>query len=144
MIGTLSGKAEGEDIVWTAWQHAAVHKRTDKVLRALLNKSRAMASYGICVGVLGALRASGIPFFEVTPNEVKLASVGSKTASKAEMINWAVNLHPEAGWPVNSKGQITATSSEHMADAIATIYAGIKTQPFQQILPFLNQTPNQT
>jgi Holliday junction resolvasome RuvABC endonuclease subunit len=105
--------------------------------------SRAMASYGICVGVLGALRASGIPLFEVTPNEVKLASVGSKTASKAEMINWAVNLHPEAGWPM-SRGSVVAGKAEHMADAIATIYAGIKTQPFQQILPFLNQSPNQT
>ena len=33
--------------------------------------ARAMASYGICVGVLGALRATGVPFFEVTPTEVK-------------------------------------------------------------------------
>ena len=62
--------------------------------------ARAMASYGICVGVLGALRAKGIPFFEVTPNEVKLVSVGKKTATKQEMITWAVNQHPEANWPV--------------------------------------------
>lgn len=105
--------------------------------------ARAMAAYGICVGVLGAIRASGIPFFEVTPTEVKLASVGSKTASKSDMINWAVKQHPEAGWPMN-KGSVVAGKAEHMADAIAAIHAGIKTQPFQQILPFLNQTPNQS
>lgn len=104
--------------------------------------SRAMASYGICIGVLGALRESGIPFFEVTPTEVKISSVGSKTASKSDMINWAVKYHPEAGWPM-SRGSIVAGKAEHMADAIAAIHAGIKTQPFQQILPFLNQTPNQ-
>lgn len=102
-----------------------------------------MASYGICVGILGAIRESGIPFFEVTPTEVKLASVGSKTASKSDMINWAIKHHPEAGWPM-SRGSVVAGKAEHMADAIATIYAGIKTQPFQQILPFLNQTPKQT
>lgn len=47
-----------------------------------------MASYGICVGVLGALRATGIPFFEVTPLKVKMASAGKKTATKLEMIQW--------------------------------------------------------
>ena len=102
--------------------------------------ARAMASYGICVGVLGALRTSGVPFFEVTPTEVKLASHGSKTATKAEMIAWACNTHPEANWPTyqsNGNTHISEAKAEHMADAIAAIYAGIACNSFQQMLPFL-------
>ena len=102
--------------------------------------ARAMASYGVCVGVLGALRANGIPFFEVTPTEVKLAAVGNKTATKQEMIKWAMESHPEANWPTykqNGKIMVSEAKAEHMADAIAAIYAGIRCNSFQQMLPFL-------
>ena len=102
--------------------------------------ARAMASYGICVGVLGALRTSGVPFFEVTPTEVKLASAGKKTATKAEMIEWAVKQHPEAQWPTylsNGTMKISEAKAEHMADAIAAIYAGIACNSFQQMLSFM-------
>jgi Holliday junction resolvasome RuvABC endonuclease subunit len=99
--------------------------------------ARAMASYGICVGVLGALRATGIPFFEVTPSEVKMVSVGKKTATKLEMIEWAMGRHPEANWPMfknNGKEQVSAAKAEHMADATAAIYAGLRTNSFKQTL----------
>ena len=102
--------------------------------------ARAMASYGICVGVLGALRTSGVPFFEVTPTEVKLASAGKKTATKAEMIEWGVKQHPEAQWPTylsNGTMKISEAKAEHMADAIAAIYAGIACNSFQQMLSFM-------
>jgi Holliday junction resolvasome RuvABC endonuclease subunit len=102
--------------------------------------ARAMASYGICVGVLGALRATGIPFFEVTPTEVKVSSVGYKNATKAEMIQWATSKHPEANWPMykrNGVNMVSEAQAEHMADATAAIYAGINTTQFQQLLPFL-------
>ena len=102
--------------------------------------ARAMASYGICVGVLGALRATGIPFFEVTPTEVKMASFGNKTATKAQMISWAVKQHPEGNWPTYlEKGviHISEAKAEHMADAIAAIYAGVRCNTFQQFLPLL-------
>lgn len=102
--------------------------------------ARAMASYGICVGVLGALRATGIPFFEVTPNEVKLAGAGLKTASKTDMIQWAIHKHPEANWPMLKRKGVTSVSeakAEHMADATATIYAGLACNSFQQVLPFI-------
>lgn len=89
--------------------------------------ARAMASYGICVGILGSIRASGIPFFEVTPTEVKMASTGIKTASKAQMITWATAMHPEVKWPT------AASKAEHMADATAAIYAGVKSNTFQQM-----------
>lgn len=102
--------------------------------------ARAMASYGICVGVLGALRATGKPFFEVTPTEVKMISVGRKTATKQEMIGWAVKEHPEANWPTyktNGITQITEAKAEHMADATAAIHAGIHTNEFKQLIQFL-------
>jgi Holliday junction resolvasome RuvABC endonuclease subunit len=102
--------------------------------------ARAMASYGVCVGVLGALRANGIPFFEVTPTEVKLAAVGNKTATKQEMIKWAMESHPEANWPTykqNGKVMVSEAKAEHMADAVAAIYAGIRCNSFQQMLPFI-------
>ena len=103
--------------------------------------SRAMASYGICVGVIGSLRAMGIPLFEVTPTEVKRASHGSSTATKQEMIEWALDKHPEANWPTYmQKGKLLVTNSkaEHQADATAAIYAGIASNPFQQYLTLLN------
>lgn len=102
--------------------------------------ARAMASYGICVGLLGALRANGIPFFEVTPTEVKMAGAGKKTATKQDMIEWAVNKHPQANWPTYKKDgviHITEAKAEHQADAVGAIYAGIKGNTFQQMLPFL-------
>ena len=102
--------------------------------------ARAMASYGICVGVLGALRATGTPFFEVTPTEVKMATVGRKTATKLEMIQWATSQHPAASWPYyKQKGVqiISEAKAEHMADAIGAIQAGIHSNPFLQTLPLL-------
>lgn len=101
--------------------------------------ARAMASYGICVGVLGALRASGIPFFEVSPTEVKVAGPGFANAKKQEMIQWAMAAHPEANWPMykqNGKGMVSEAKAEHMADATAAIYAGLSCNSFQQMLPF--------
>lgn len=102
--------------------------------------ARAMASYGICVGVLGALRATGIPFFEVTPTEVKVASVGYKNATKSEMILWATTAHPEANWPTykqHGKDVVSEAKAEHMADATAAIYAGLACNSFQQMLPLI-------
>ena len=106
--------------------------------------ARAMASYGVCVGVLGALRANGIPFFEVTPTEVKMVSVGTKTATKSQMIEWARSKHPDAGWPMyKEKGLmvISEAKAEHMADAIAAIYAGLASDEFRKMLPFLVAQP---
>lgn len=87
--------------------------------------ARSMASYGICIGVLASI---GKPLIQVTPTEVKLAAVGSKTASKSEMIEWASKLHPDLNWLV-SRGKMTA-KNEHLADAIGAIYAGVLTDEF--------------
>jgi hypothetical protein len=102
--------------------------------------ARAMASYGICVGILGGLRASGTPFYEVTPSEVKLAATRSKTATKQQMIEWGVSTHPEAPWPTYKRaGQevISEAKAEHMADAVGAIYAGVATDQFKQSLQLM-------
>lgn len=107
--------------------------------------ARAMASYGICIGVLGALRLIH-PFFEVTPTEVKLAGPGSKTATKQDMIQWARATHPEAAWPMykhRGSMEISEAKAEHMADAIAAIHAGLACTSFQQTLPLLAAMRNQ-
>ena len=106
--------------------------------------ARAMCAYGVCIGVLGALRAQGIPFTEVTPTEVKMASAGKKTATKLEMIQWAMNQHPEANWPrykQNGVVKVSEAKAEHMADATAAIYAGMACNSFQQLLPFMQLNP---
>lgn len=87
--------------------------------------ARSMASYGICIGILASI---GKPLIQVTPTEVKLAAVGSKTASKSEMIDWASGLYPDLNWLV-SRGKMTA-KNEHLADAIGAIHAGVLTDEF--------------
>lgn len=102
--------------------------------------ARAMASYGICVGVIGSLKTSGIPFIEVMPNEVKLATVGKKTATKAEIIDRAMKLYPTAPWPmkkVKGVSSVIAGTAEHMADAIGAIEAGIKTNSFKTAISLI-------
>lgn len=95
--------------------------------------ARAMASYGICVGICGSLRANGIPFFEVTATEVKLAGTGKKDASKDEMITRAMARHPEGNWPMHN-GSVSAAKAEHQADAVFAIHAGLRLNSFQQLL----------
>lgn len=96
--------------------------------------ARAMASYGICCGVLGGCP---LPLIQVTPTEVKKAAVGHGTATKEEMIEWAVAKHPEAPWlRVKSTGKLLG-KNEHLADAVAAIYAGIKTAEFKSAIAML-------
>lgn len=95
--------------------------------------ARAMASYGICVGVLGAIRAEGIPLIEVSPTEVKVAFTGNKNATKEDMIHEALSLYPDANFPLH-QGKVSYSKAEHVADAIATIHAGAQTPMFQNLL----------
>lgn len=103
--------------------------------------ARAMASYGICLGILAAMRANGQEFIELTPTEIKLAGPGSKTASKRDMIQWAYDQHPHLNWPFETKKgvqRIVESKAEHMADAVAAMHAGIGSQQFQQLIQILN------
>jgi Holliday junction resolvasome RuvABC endonuclease subunit len=98
--------------------------------------ARAMASYGMCVGILASCP---IPLIEVNPSEVKMAAVGFKTATKEEMIEWAMAKHPAAPWLMRkSKGaMVPLNDNEHLADAVATIEAGLKTQQYKQAIAMM-------
>ena len=93
--------------------------------------ARAMASYGICIGLIASINK---PMIQVTPSEVKMAACGSKTASKAEMINWAITTYPSANWLTKKvKGLVTyVNKNEHLADAVAAVHAGVLTDEFIQ------------
>lgn len=92
--------------------------------------ARAMASYGICCGVLAACP---IAMIQVTPTEVKMAGTGIRSATKGEMIDAAVAAHPKAPWLRRKlKGEMTMlASNEHLADALFAIKAGIETNEFR-------------
>jgi len=98
--------------------------------------SRAALSNGVVMGILSSIP---IPLIEVTPAEVKLTTVGSKTASKAEMIKWATEKHPEAGWLMRKlKGEMVfKNDNEHLADAVCATYAGINTEQFRGAMEML-------
>ena len=96
--------------------------------------SAGMKSYGSTCMLIGALEP---PPIEVTPNEVKMASVGKSTASKADMIDWAYNLYPNVQWNKNKDGSLK-NKNEHMADAIAIAYAAVNTDTFIRIQSLFN------
>lgn len=98
--------------------------------------SRAQTSYGMCIGILGFLRALGNVIIEVNPTQVKLAVGRSKTASKHQMVEEAYSLHPRANWPI--RNGIVVGKAEHMADAIGSIYAGIQTEEFKSVISMYN------
>ena len=92
--------------------------------------ARAMASYGICIGVLASC---SIPMIQLSPTEVKMAGCGVKTATKEEMIEAMYAEHPNAGWltrKLNGEKVLTG-SNEHLADACAAIKAGLQTDEFR-------------
>lgn len=100
--------------------------------------ARAMASYGICVGVLGALRCTSPTFIEVSASEVKTI-VGKKDATKKEVIAWVQQHHPEA--PLETfKGAINLSKAEHQADAIVAIHAAMKTDVFKSMKTLAKET----
>lgn len=90
--------------------------------------SSAMKSYGMTCQLIAGLLP---PPIEVTPTEVKVGSIGNKTASKNDMIQWAMNAYPKLPWQMHA-GKPKA-KNEHMADAIAIAWAGILTPDFLRV-----------
>lgn len=90
----------------------------------------ARSSWGLGIAT-GVLAASPVRLIQLTALEVKMATVGKKDASKDEMIQWAYNRYPKANW-LRWKGELTA-ANEHLADAVAAVYAGVRTSEFSII-----------
>jgi Holliday junction resolvasome RuvABC endonuclease subunit len=97
----------------------------------------AVLGFGIVIGIYASLSITTI---EVSPAETKMAAVGTKTASKQEMIEWAMEAFPAAPWRLRKlKGQMVPTNdNEHLADAVAIVHAGIRTPAFRQTIAILN------
>lgn len=96
--------------------------------------ARAMASYGVCIGILGTILNTRVPMIEVNANETRTVITGKREATKAQAIAWAMAKHPEAPWPMKTGKGITSViegKAEHMADAIAAIYAAMETDTFK-------------
>lgn len=96
--------------------------------------ARAMASYGICVGVLSGCP---IPLIAVSPTEVKKAGFGVASATKEEMIEWAVAQYPDAPWHRVKKTGALLGKNEHLADAVAAVHAGLKTPELMTAIKML-------
>lgn len=96
-----------------------------------------MKSYGATCQLIASLYPEPI---EVTPDEVKIAALNNKTASKRAIINWAYAKYPNLTWIWRTvKGQANLQdNNEHMADAIAIIHAGIKTPEFKKLNHLFN------
>lgn len=88
---------------------------------------------GIATGLLSAIP---FPIIQILPVETKLIATGKKTATKAEMIEWAMKLYPDLPWfHFRNKPSL---KNEHIADAIAVIHAGLKTDQFKQLAQALS------
>lgn len=123
---------EAEQLSRTAFEVARRNKIIFVEVPVGSQSARSMASYAICVGILGALRAEGFELIEVTATEVKLALAGNKTATKAQMIDAAREFYPDAKFP--TRGGKIVSKAEHVADAIGAIHAGVRTPVFKNFL----------
>ena len=100
--------------------------------------ARAMASYGICMGILSTINK---PLIQVMPAEVKFAATGNKNATKNAMIAWAYEKYPDFDWFTKNtpEGVGLLNKNEHIADAIGSIYAGLQTDQDSQAKVFLTR-----
>lgn len=104
--------------------------------------ARSCVSYAMCVSIVAALnKVTNNSVIQVSPNQVK--NVVVKNASKKEMIEWAANAHPEANWQyktVKGAKSIISGHAEHVADAIASVYAGASLPEFSSLIKVLKTT----
>lgn len=95
--------------------------------------ARAMTSYATCIMALATIEQ---PLIQLTPKELKLATVGDREASKDEMIEWAGGAFPHAPWDRNKSGEILK-KNEHLADACGAIIAGLKNEQFRSAVQLM-------
>ena len=94
--------------------------------------SRAMVSYGVCIGLLGSLIQDKQSLIQVGAMDVKRIvepDRSVKEVPKEQVIQWVKDRHPEIlEWLPKTKKQ------EHICDAIVAIYAGMQTLKFKDII----------
>jgi Holliday junction resolvasome RuvABC endonuclease subunit len=106
--------------------------------------ARAALSFGISIGILASCP---VPLIEMQPQQVKKLTVGTRTASKEEMIEWAMEEFPDAPWLLHERNGKTYKKgdpmkpNEHLADAVAVVYAGIQSEQFLQLKALFAAAP---
>ncbi|TDW20510.1 Holliday junction resolvasome RuvABC endonuclease subunit [Rhizobium azibense] len=96
----------------------------------------AVLGFGIVIGIYASLDV--VPE-EVAPAQTKIAAVGTRTASKEEMIDWAFKLYPTAPWLTTKRGGVLVPvqKNEHLADGVGVCHAGIKLPSFKQAIAII-------
>lgn len=90
--------------------------------------SSSAAKLGMCWGVISATaHARGIPVLQASPQQIKLALCGVKSASKAEVMAAVEVAHPEIFWPK------PRSLWEHAADAVGAVH-GCLDSPVAQMV----------
>lgn len=96
--------------------------------------SNMQAAFSLGAGFVAALVGLSASVVPVTPYDVKRAALShlpGKQRDKKAMVAWAMQAHPEAPWPTYERDGVAYPVTdnnhlEHLADAIAAIYAGIQ------------------
>lgn len=91
--------------------------------------SRAMTSYGICLGVVASLKTHNPSLITFNPLDVK-KQVGSFSASKDEVIAWVLANYPNVKtWLPKAKNQ-----AEHICDSIVVLHLLINHPKFKEFV----------
>lgn len=115
----------------------AIQEFQPKVVFAEIPSGTQSARASFCLGITLGIMATMLPKpIEVTPQQTKLQSVGIRTATKGEMIEWATLAYPDAPWLRTGTGRIMS-ANEHLADAIGVIHAGLVTPEWEVIKTLL-------
>lgn len=90
-------------------------------------------SYAVSCYLIGTINP---PPIEVTPLEVKMASVGKGTASKKDVMNYCLKKFPDFPYELKKDGSMVEAKMEHVCDSIASSVAGVKSKQYSQLKNF--------
>jgi hypothetical protein len=100
--------------------------------------AKSSRAFGIVVGILCS---APVPITQVMPLETKEATGLGKSATKPDIIKWAVAKYPHPTW-LRARGKADGNliaKNEHLADAIAVAEAGVLTDEFRRSLSLMRR-----
>ena len=106
----------------------------------------AMRALSLASGIISSfIESTGLPYERVTPDAVKKALCGSRTASKSQMCDAAAKLHPQLRKAYASKRSADGWGGdfEHVADAVG-VYMAAKSGSLVRLLAMRPRTRNIT
>lgn len=101
--------------------------------------ARASLGAGASIGLIAALRSiTDKPVICVNAGETRKEITGKNSATKQQAIDWAIGLYGGGKFPKHN-GKVVAGKAEHMADAIAAVHAGSRTETFKMLAMLANK-----